>query len=221
MSKMVPGEVMREHYLSQMNWRYAVKKFDSVRKISDQDWDFLKESLRLSPSSYGLQPWKFLVVQNPDLRAQLKSVSWNQSQVTDCSHFVVLTTLKSIDAQYIDKYVRTVAGLRAVPVESLAGYRKSMEGDLLTGPRSADILNWSRRQVYIAMGNLMAAAALVSIDACPMEGLDPAKYDQILGLEGSTYGTVAAVAVGYRHSEDGFAKAKKVRYSGEEVFEVR
>lgn len=210
----------REEYLFDISqFRYAVKKFDTNKKVSDSDWKLLEETLRLSPSSYGLQPWKFLIVQNPELRQKLKAASWNQTQVTDCSHYVVFTTLKKVTENYVKKFIDSTAEVRKIPADTLKGYNDMMVGDLIKGPRSEVINHWAQRQSYIAMGNLMNTAAFMHIDTCPLEGLDPAQYDQILGLTGSGYGTVCAVAVGYRHAEDAYAKATKVRFPTQEVIQ--
>ena len=202
-----------------LNWRYAVKKFDAQKKISPKDWATLESSLILSPSSYGLQPWKFIVVQNAQVRQQLRDVSWGQSQVTDCSHYVVLTYKKKMDESHIQKYVDKMAQVRGVPTASLDGFKNMMIGDVVKGPRAQVIDWWAQKQTYIAMGFLMETAALLSVDACPMEGLDPAAYDKILKLEGTGWNAVAAVALGYRHAEDGLQKAAKVRFDRKDVIE--
>lgn len=201
-----------------LNWRYAVKKFDAQKKIGAADWKILKDSLRLSPSSYGLQPWKFIVVENPQLRQKLREVSWNQSQVTDCSHYVVLTYREKVDPEFIRKNMEKIANVRGVSVESLAGFEKAIIGDIVKGPRSLTIESWAQRQVYIAMGFLLETAALLNIDSTPMEGLDASAYDKLLDIEGSGWKTVAAVALGYRHSEDPFIQNKKVRFDENELF---
>lgn len=209
-----------EEYLHALNWRYAVKRFDPTRKISDKDWNILAESLRLSPSSYGLQPWKFIVVQDPKLREELRVHSWNQSQVTDCSHYVVLTTLVNMSKDYIDSYIEDMAKTRSVAKETLMGFEKMLIQNLITNPPQS-VLDWSHRQSYIAMGNIMTTAALFHIDACPMEGMVPAKYDEVLGLDKTDYRTVAGVALGYRHTEDKLQYQKKVRFPQDKVFEYR
>lgn len=211
----------QENISKALQWRYAVKKFDAQKKISDADWKVLKDSLRLSPSSYGLQPWKFIVVENPNLRQKLREVSWNQSQVTDCSHYVVLVYKEKVDAAFVRKNMEKIAAVRGIGVDTLAGFEKAISGDLIQGPRAAIIDSWAQRQVYIAMGFLLETAALLGVDSTPMEGLDPAAYDKLLGLEGSGWKTVAAVALGYRHAEDPFIQLKKVRFDEAEIFEVR
>ena len=207
-----------QNLIEALNWRYAVKKFDPAKKISDQDWVTLSESLRLSPSSYGLQPWQFFVVKTPELRAKLRAQSWNQSQVEDASHYVVLTYKEKMDHAHIEKYLKTIASQRGVSLDSLKGFGEVMAGDLVTGPRASVIDHWAQRQSYIAMGFLMLTAAMLKIDSCPMEGLVPAEYDKLLGLEGTGYKTVAAVALGYRHEDDKYQHVKKVRFEASEVF---
>ncbi len=203
--------------LHQLQWRYAVKKFDSTRKISATNWQVLEDALVLTPSSYGLQPWQFLMVQNLGLRQKLKSASWNQAQVEDCSHFVVFAALQSLDEAYIDRFADYTASVRHVPVEKIQGYIQMMKGDLIKGPRSREIHEWATRQAYIALGNLMTSAAVLGIDTCPMEGIEPVKYDEILQLNTTPYRTVVACAVGYRHADDAYAKAAKVRFPKDQI----
>lgn len=210
----------KELLLNQLNWRYAVKKFDATKKISPSDWTILAESLRLAPSSYGLQPWKFYLVQNKELLKKLTPLSWNQTQIEDCSHFVVLTYKEKMDEAHISKFIQATATSRGIPTESLDGYKNMMIGDLVKGPRSEIINFWAQRQTYIAMGFLMETAALLNIDTCPLEGLDPKGYDKVLGLEGSGFATVAAVACGYRHADDKYQSSKKVRFELNDVIKV-
>ena len=200
-----------------LNWRYAVKKFDATKKISQEDWKVLADSLTLAPSSYGLQPYKFLVVENPEIREKLKAVSWNQTQVTDASHYVVMLYKEKLDVDHIQKYIDNVAHVRGISKDTLDGYKNMMIENLVKGPQSAKIDTWAAKQVYITMGTLLETAALLKVDACPMEGLDPAAYDKILGLEGSGWKTVATVALGYRHAEDAFQNLKKVRFADEHL----
>jgi nitroreductase len=209
--------IQPQEILEKLQWRYAVKKFDPSKKISEADWFILEESLRLAPSSYGLQPWKFIVVQDPKIRAALTPVSWNQTQVEDCSHYVVLATLTKIEVAYVEKVVAKIAQVRELDVASLENYKNLMVSDLVNGPRSAIVQWWSQRQSYIAMGMLMETAALLDIDACPLEGIEPAAYDRILQLEGSGYAAVAAVALGYRSLEDKYQLLKKVRFDCDDV----
>lgn len=211
----------RKNQADTLGWRNATKHFDSARKISAEDWSQLRDSLRLAPSSFGLQPWHFIVVQDPALRALLSEASWRQPQVIECSHLVVVTTLKNVDIPIIEHYVSVMAQQRGVPVESLSKFRESMVESLVEGPRHLGILEWSRRQAYLAMGFLLLTAAEMRIDACPMEGLQPQAFDRILGLEAGPWGTVAIVTLGYRLSGGTDGQAMKVRFPDAEVFETR
>lgn len=201
-----------------LEWRYATKKYDPSKKISAQDWKTLTESLKLAPSSYGIQPWKFLVVENPAVREQLKPVSWGQTQVTDASHYVVFLYKESMDAAYVQKYMDRTAEVRGVPVSALDGFKNMLMENLVQAP-AEKIKVWASRQAYIAMGFLLETAALLKIDATPMEGFDPAAYDKILGLEGTGWKSVATVALGYRHTEDAAQNFKKVRFTDETLIE--
>ena len=206
-----------EHVLNTLNWRYAVKKFDSQKKIDPKTWNALEESLILTPSSYGLQPWKFHVITNPQLKEQLTLHSWKQKQVEECSHLVVFTCRTSIDEQYIQEYIHSIIQTRNTPAEALDGYKKMMGSDLINGPRSKWIKEWAARQVYIALGNFMTTAALLGVDTCPMEGIVPTEYDKILGLTNSDYQTVVACPAGYRSNDDKYQSAKKVRFPADKI----
>lgn len=211
------ARVDNEVLFKQMNWRYACKKFDPSKKIREPDWNILVETLRLAPSSYGLQPWKFIVVQNPEIRKELLALSWNQTPVTEASHFVVLTYKEKMDEAYISKYVQHTAHIRGLDPATLEGYKNMMMGDLVKGPRGQVISWWAQRQVYIAMGSFLTTAAMMEIDSLPMEGLDPVGYDRVLGLEGTGYKTVAAIACGYRADDDKYQHTKKVRFEMSDV----
>lgn len=212
---------LNDTIVKQLNWRYACKKFDPTKKVREADWNVLAESLRLSASSYGLQPWKFIVVQNPELRKQLLPLSWGQTPVTDASHFVVLAYKEKLNENDVTTFVNHTAKVRGMDPATLAGYKDMMIGDLVKGPRAEVINWWAQRQTYIAMGSFLTTAAIMEIDALPMEGLDPAGYDKVLGLEGSGYKTVAAIACGYRAEDDKYQFAKKVRYDLKDVVQYK
>lgn len=206
---------------SALEWRYATKKMDPTKKISAHDWQLLKDSLRLSPSSYGLQPWKFIVVQNPELRKKLREVSWGQSQIEDASHLVVFTTKRVMDEKHIKAHIDRTAEVRGLAPEALDGYYQFMLQKITKEKSQETHLGWNQRQAYIAMGFLLQTAALLKIDAVPMEGLDPEKYDEILGLKGTEYTTVAAVPLGYRHAEDSYQQMVKARFDEKNIFDIR
>ena len=206
---------------TQMNWRYACKKFDPTKKIREADLKILTESLRLAASSYGLQPWKFIVVQNPDLRKALFEVSWRQTPVLDASHFIVLAYKEKVDEAHIDKHLVQAAKVHGTDLATMAGYKNVMMGDLINGPRAQIINFWAQRQAYIAMGSFLTTAALMEIDTLPMEGLVAESYDKVLELEGTGYKTVAAIACGYRSTEDAYQNSKKVRFDEKDVIEIK
>jgi nitroreductase len=213
--------IASDKLLAAMQWRYATKQFDPERIINEQHWSSLEQALVLTPSSYGLQPWKFLVIQDQALRQELRPHSWNQAQITDCSHLVVLLSKRTITAADADRLIETTAGARGLEASSLDGYRRMIQIDLIDGPRSQFIERWSSNQVYIALGNLMTAAALLSIDTCAIEGFSPPDYDRILKLETSEYRSCVVCALGYRSPEDKYASLAKVRYSADELIERR
>lgn len=204
-------ESSREHLLTQHNWRYATKKFDPQRKIAAEDWATLEESLRLSPTSFGLQPYKFVVVTDTATREKLVPASWSQLQVVDASHFVVFAIKNNLGEPDIEEYLNRIAAVRGIPVGSLSMLRDMMIGNVIKGMDAGQRIAWATRQAYIALGTLMTSAAMLHIDACPMEGFVPAQYDEILGLEKLHLSAVVACAVGYRADTDKYAGYKKVR----------
>lgn len=203
-----------------LQWRYATKKFDPTKKLTPDQLKTVTESLRLAPSSYGLQPWKFLVITDAALRETLKAHSWNQAQVTDASHLIVILAKDDMDEAYIGTFIDEIAKARGVAKETLQGYFEMMKGGIL-GRSNAEKQAWMDKQAYIAMGQCMAVCAYEGIDTCPMEGFDKAKYDEILNLKGSGFHTVLVLPVGFRAADDGYASAAKVRKNAEEVIEVR
>ncbi|MEN9355262.1 MAG: hypothetical protein RL318_2587 [Fibrobacterota bacterium] len=205
--------------VSALQWRYATKVFDKDKAIDGATREALLEALRLTPTCYGLQPYRFLVIEDPALRAQLRAISWNQAQVTDASLFVVFLASDSFATADIDHLVEATAAVRGVPVETLAGYRGMMIKHLIDGIDDQARYVWAIKQTYIALGNLMTAAAAMGVDACPIEGLDAGKYDEILGVKG--YKTQMVLALGYREASDKYAALPKVRFCREEILEVR
>ena len=213
--KPVPNDTL----LAQLKWRYACKKFDPARAIPAADWETLAQALVLAPSSYGLQPWKFFAVTDPAVKAKLPAISWGQGQPQDCSHMVVLAVRKPVTPADIDRLIARIVEVRGVTAESLAGYKKMMLGShQRTTPEQLDA--WMTHQVYIALGQFMASAALLGIDTCPMEGIQPADYDALLGLPAQGYHAVVGCAAGYRAADDAYAQAAKVRFKTEEVVQV-
>jgi nitroreductase len=202
--------------LDALRWRYATKQFDASKKIPDATWSAIEESLALTPSSFGLQPWKFIVVRDPALRSLLLADSWNQPQVTDASHFVVLAARTDLVAADVDAWISRLAEVQGKPEESLAQL-KGMICGFAEKMSDEDRRAWNIRQVYIALGQLMTTAAMLGIDTCPMEGISPTGYDRVLGLEHSGYATAVACALGYRAENDKYATMPKARFERAQV----
>lgn len=217
----MPTPISTQDLLSQLNWRYAVKKFDPTKKIPISIWQALEQTLVLTPSSFGLQPWKFIVINTPALRQELRAHSWNQSQITDASHLVVFAVKKDVDAVDVDHLINRIAQIRKIPESSLDGYKNIMVNFVKNPDKNFDVNLWASRQVYIALGNFLTSAALLGVDACPMEGLDSGAYDQILGLGSDGSHTLCVAAAGYRADDDDAAHLAKVRFAQSDVIAYR
>ncbi|WP_435138660.1 NAD(P)H-dependent oxidoreductase [Formosa sp. A9] len=204
-------------YLKHLNWRYATKQFDPNKKISDADLNILKEAIQLSASSYGLQPYKVLIIEDKDTREKLKAASWNQSQITDASHMMVLANMTDADDSLVDDYINNVSETRGLPLDQLEGYSQMMKSNVIALPNEAKNA-WTAKQAYIALGNVLSAAASLEIDACPMEGFDNAAYNTILGLDKENLNAAVVITLGYRASEDETQHYKKVRKPENELF---
>lgn len=209
-----------QELIKTLEWRYATKIFNPERRIPEEDWEALLEALHLSPSSLGLQMWRFLDVRDPSVRRRLREVSWNQPQVTDASHLVVFCARRDFTPQDVQDYLERIVEVRGVSMESLDQYRERIVE--LVGSKSPEALKaWLERQVYIALGFMMSCAADLRIDTCALEGMDPHAYDRILDLEGSPYYTLCGLALGYRdETADKYARLAKVRFNREEVVRI-
>lgn len=201
-----------------MRWRYATKQFDRERRIPDEIWEDIETALVLTPSSYGLQPWKFIVVTDANVREEILPHAWNQRQVVDCSHLVVIARPTNFGEEDIDRFIARTSEVRGVDAESLAGFRNMMVSTLIEAMPDR-LGDWAQRQCYIALGNLMTAAAMLKVDACPMEGFVPAEVDRVLGLAERGLTTAVMCPMGYRAAEDRYAALPKIRYRAEDVVE--
>lgn len=210
---MVVPNFSSESVLQALNWRYATKMFDASKKIPADTWSALEQSLVLAPSSFGLEPWKFFVVDDAAVRAKLLEATWKQAQVVDASHLVVLAIKTGLNDTDVDSSMARTSAVRNVPLESLEGFSNVIKGFMKGQP---DIDSWSTRQTYIALGQLMVSAALMGIDTCPIEGFMPDKYDEILGLPEMGYHSVVVCAAGYRSESDKYAHLPKVRFALED-----
>jgi len=206
--------------LEALNWRYATKAFDPTRKIAESTWTALEETLILSPSSFGLQPYRFLVIKDPAVREQLLPHSWGQRQIVDASHLVVFAARTAITDVEIDHFIDRIVEVRNIPRESLEGLRGMMGASLTSPGAEARIPHWASLQAYIALGNLMTSAALLGVDTCPIEGFVPAEYDAILGLKEEGYAASVVAVLGYRSSEDKYASFTKVRLPHAELIKT-
>jgi nitroreductase len=207
----------RTQLIDQLNWRYATKQYDRTRKISADDWATLEDALVLSPSSLGLQPWAFLVVDDRAVRASLMLASYGQPQIVDASHLVVFATKANLNDDDVDAHVRRTAEVRGISIDSLAGLRTMASRSIVHGMSEAERRVWAGNQTYIALGNLITSAALLGIDATPMEGIEKSRYDDILGMKPRALTTSVVAALGYRADGDKYATTPKVRFAREHV----
>ncbi|MFM2178448.1 MAG: hypothetical protein RL015_2546 [Verrucomicrobiota bacterium] len=207
--------------LTALNHRYACKVFDPAKKIPADLWQQLEQSLILTPSSFGLQPWKFLIVQDQALREKLVPHAWNQRQVADCSHLIIMTVPKTLGEDYVDANIARMIEVRGGTADALMGFRKMVLGFRDGLEAKGGLETWAKLQSYIALGQFMLAASLLGLDTCPMEGFVPEKFDEVLGLEGTGYTTAVLCPVGYRSADDRYAELPKVRFEFKDVIEYR
>ncbi|WP_300027652.1 nitroreductase family protein [uncultured Maribacter sp.] len=202
--------------LDNLNWRYATKKFDSTKKLSNENLNTLLEAARLTASSYGLQPYHIYVIENEEIRTRLRKVSYDQPQITDASHLIVLANKPTFNDTLIDDYIENIMVVRGLSKDDLKEFSQTMKSTLLDLP-DAQKSAWTSNQAYIVLGNLMTVAANMQIDACPMEGFDNEQYNEILGLSDKGLNAAVVLAVGYRSKEDETQNHRKVRYSKEQI----
>ena len=205
--------------IENLNWRYATNKFDPTKKVSNSDLEIIQEAISLSATSYGLESYKVLVIENPEIREQLKPVSWGQSQITDASHLLIFCNFNKVTPEYIDQYLKLKSDVQGIALENLSGYGDFMKSTIGKIPEET-VKAWTAKQTYIALGNAMAACAELKIDSCPIEGFEPEKYNQILGLTEKGISAAVVLPIGYRSEEDQTQLGKKVRKPLQELFET-
>lgn len=211
---------MNKQLIEALEWRYACKKFDANKRISDTDLDTILDSIQLTPSSYGLQPIKVLLIETKELREQIKPIAWNQAQVVDASHLLVFCHYTALSESYIDQHVSLMANTRNLPIEKLQGFGTHVKSSIAT--MDADHVNqWTGKQTYIALGQVLLSCALLKIDATPMEGFDRKALDELLDLSKDGLSTSLLCPIGYRHAEDPYIALKKVRKTKDALFETR
>ncbi|NCT18763.1 MAG: NAD(P)H-dependent oxidoreductase [Flavobacteriaceae bacterium CG_4_8_14_3_um_filter_34_10] len=204
-------------YIENLNWRYATKKFDSTKTVSNEDLELLKDAIQLSASSYGLQPYKVLIIADKEIRERLQPAAWGQPQITEASHLIIFVNNTQFHNTHIDAYMQNVSKTRNLNIENLKGYADFMKSKIT--PLSSEAKeNWTAKQTYIALGNLLSAAAFLKIDACPMEGFEANEINKILDLEKSGFNTTIIVPIGYRSKDDQTQHYPKVRTSKTELF---
>ena len=196
--------------IDSLNWRYATKKFDSKRKLSDSQINILKKAFNLTASSYGLQPIKLVVISNQKIKNNLLKFSMNQQQVIQCSHLLIICVESNINKSYIETYFKRVIDIRKTDPIVLESFKESIINEF-NDMSNTSIINWSINQAYLALGNLMTVCSVEGIDSCPMEGFLPEKYDEILDLKSKNLKSVLVMPVGYRSVNDQFSSFKKVR----------
>lgn len=206
-----------KQYLDNLKWRYATKKFDVNKKLSDEQIEFLSEAARLAPSSFGLQPWKFYIVSNPEIRTQMHAAGYNQAQIIEASHVFVITSRIGLNENDVQAFIDDICATRSMTQDMLEGYKQMMLGSVSGKTNDGRLDDWSARQAYIALGFILSAAAQNGIDACPMEGFDATAFEKILGTREEGYAVRAICPVGFRSSEDEQALWPKVRFSREKI----
>lgn len=196
--------------LESLKWRYATKSFNPNKKVSEEKLQVLKEGFSLTATSYGLQPVKMIVLQDVKVQEQLVAHSFNQQQVAQASHVLVLCVENTIDQQYIETYFKNVKKLRGTPDDIINPFKEYLI-DSFSNKKVSEIKDWATKQAYIALGNLLTICAIEKIDACPMEGFVPSEYDEVLGLSDKGLTSVLVLPIGYRSDNDMFAEFAKVR----------
>ena len=202
--------------LESLKWRYATKRFDATKSVAGEGIEVLKQAVNLTASSFGLQHYRLLVIDNAELKAKLREASYNQPQLTEASHIFVLASKTDMSPEYIDDFISRTAAARGIALDDIKGYGEYIKGSV-AGMDAETVKGWNQRQAYIALGTLLAAAAELRIDTCPMEGFENAKYDEILGLTKQGLTATVVATVGYRSAEDPTLGAAKVRLPLEEM----
>ena len=209
--------VTSENIIRLLNWRYATKSFDTSKKLDDVQLATLLNAVQLAPSSYGLQPYQIIVVSNQEVKETLKGAAYGQPQLAQASHVLVFARTKNYTIAHVDEYAANIIATRGVTAEEIKGYVDTMKGTVESQTQD-ELAVWNSKQAYLALGILLESAALNGIDACPMEGFDAAKFDEILGLDAKNLASVVIATIGFRSTEDDTQHYKKVRKSQEDLF---
>lgn len=202
--------------IESLKWRYAVKKFDNQKLLSKEQISILKEAFNLTATSYGLQPLKLLVISNKEIQKNLVAHSWNQPQVLEASHLLVICIPKIYSKNEVEAYFDLVQKIRNTPIEIIKPFKEFLTAEI-DKKSQEELLSWNKNQAYLALGNLLTVCALEKIDACPMEGFIPEKYDEVLGLSEKNLISTLVLPVGFRANDDYMKDLKKVRKNTEDV----
>jgi len=206
--------------IRQMEWRYATKQFDDTATIPQEQLDTIIEAMRLAPSSFGFQPWRFFVIESDAVKESLGNAApMNKSKIDGASHFLILARMKTVSQEYIDNYIELMRTTRGQSKEAVNGFHQMVSAKVASMSEAAQDA-WTARQVYVALGSAISAAAMIGVDSCPMEGIDPEAFDKILGLEDSDYTTTVGLALGRRDESDAFATLQKIRFAKDDVVQV-
>ncbi|MGY4538877.1 nitroreductase/dihydropteridine reductase [Mucilaginibacter sp. UYNi724] len=203
--------------VDKLKWRYATKKFDTTKKIPADKLQAILDAVQLAPSSIGLQHYRILVIEDAETREKLKAVGYGQPQITDASQLIVFAAETNINEDFGKKYIDNVAVTRNIPREALAGFEGMVLG-AIKGRTPEQLLIWAQKQAYIGLGVLITAAADQDVDICPMEGFDPAGFDEVLSLKEKGLTATVMATIGYRSEDDATANAAKVRRPASEFF---
>jgi nitroreductase / dihydropteridine reductase len=203
--------------IEKLQWRAAIKSFDNTKKLTSQQLNDLLTAVRLSPSGAGLQPYRIIVVESPEVREKLREAAFGQAQLTHSSQVIIFAAETNVDTAFVTKYIDLIAKTREIGREHLAGFEQSI-GNMVGNMNEEQKITWAAKQAYSALGVLLSAAADLGIDACPMEGFQPGKFDEILGLNKLGLTSVVIAAIGFRSDEDVYSKQAKVRRPVEELF---
>ena len=209
---------MDDKIIDALNWRFAVKEFEPSKKVAPADLETILESGRLAPSSMGFEPWKILVVENPEVRAKLRAVSYGQSKVTDAAHILVIAGRTDLRQNGVRERLERTAKAQNMQVEELSGLKAALEGTLAGIPDDATLNEWAAAQTYIPLGIMVETASLLGVDNCPMGGFDRAAVDELLGLGAKNLASVSMLALGYR-GNDATAAMPKVRRDAADAIE--
>ena len=210
---------MNNTIIDDLNWRYATKKYDAEKKISPADFEIICQSLRLVPSSYGLQPVKYIVINDKSMREKLLPLAYNQPQITDASHLIVICSNRNVSPKMVGEHISLMSETRNIPLEDLSKFGENMDASFAK-LSAEELCEWTAKQAYISLGHIMHTCANLRIDATPMEGFNKTSFDEVLNLASKNLQSVLLLAVGYRSPEDNLARMAKVRKSTEVLFET-